>query len=80
LCLLLGWPSTAAAQRFSSAAGGAIDVPPLLRAIDVPALASDGLSLNPPIDRLGDAESGRGGAAGGAAGSVRGCHRSSSGV
>jgi hypothetical protein len=44
--LLLGWPSTAAAQRSTSGDGRAIDVPPLMRAIDLPSLASDG--LGPP--------------------------------
>jgi hypothetical protein len=44
ILLLLVWPSMAAAQRSTSAGRGAPDVPPLIRAIDVPSLASDGLS------------------------------------
>ena len=47
--LLLAWPSTAIAQGATRADGGAFDVPPLLRAIDLPSLASDGLSPPDPM-------------------------------
>ena len=58
--LLVAWPSAAAARSATSADGGAIEVPPLLRVIDVPPLASDGVSP-PTAMSMGDLHSQHGG-------------------